>query len=197
MRELKVGDFGAARCLFRSGRAVGYPCTMAARRRTARAAPRDPEAIFAAKSKPRIPFDFVLEELEPLAPHVRQFFGGWGVYVDEKIVAILVDKERLGGDSGVWIATTREHHASLQPELPSMRSISVFGPKVTGWQNLPKDALSFEDDVLRACALIRTKDPRIGKVPARRRKGAASPPKGPKRSRAARSRTRTRRRARP
>ncbi len=165
---------------------------MAARRRTARAAPRDPDAIFAAKSKARPPFDFVLEELEAVAPFVRPFFGGWGVYVEDKIVLILVDKERLGGDSGVWIATTREHHASLLPEMPSMRSISVFGPKITGWQNLPKDALSFEDDVLRACALIRAKDPRIGKVPMRRRRAAASSPKARKRSRARRSRSRRR-----
>jgi hypothetical protein len=49
-----------------------------------------------------------------------------------------------------------------------MRSIGVLGDGVTGWQNLPVDGEDFEDEVLRACALVRSGDPRIGKVPKRR-----------------------------
>jgi hypothetical protein len=170
---------------------------MAARKRTARVARPDPEAIFAAKSKSRSgAFAFVLEELEAAGPHTRSMFGGTAIYIEEKIVMMLADKERLGGDRGVWIATTKEHHASLSSELPSMRSITIFGTGVTGWQNLPADALSFEDDVLRACALIVAADPRIGKVPVRRRRAVSPSPKGRKRSRARRSNTRRGRRAR-
>jgi hypothetical protein len=176
-----------------------YPSPMAARKqkaRTARVVRPDPDAIFAAKTKRTSAFAFVLEELEPLDPHTRFMFGGIAVYVEENIVMMLADKERLGGDRGVWIATTKEHHTSLKTELPSMRTITVFGSAVSSWQNLPADALSFEDDVLRACALIRAADPRIGKVPARRRRAVSPSPKGRKRSRARRSNTRTRRRAR-
>jgi hypothetical protein len=50
-----------------------------------------------------------------------------------------------------------------------MRSIQVLGTKVTGWQVLPADAPDFEEAALRACELIFAKDPRIGKVPGKRR----------------------------
>lgn len=47
-----------------------------------------------------------------------------------------------------------------------MQNISVLGSGVTGWQNLPSRSPDFEDAVLRACALVRGGDPRIGKIPA-------------------------------
>jgi hypothetical protein len=50
-----------------------------------------------------------------------------------------------------------------------MRSIQIFGPKVTGWQVLPVDAPDFEEAALRACELVMAADPRIGKVPQSRR----------------------------
>lgn len=46
-----------------------------------------------------------------------------------------------------------------------MRSISVFGPGVTGWQVLPMAARDFESSVTRACELIVAGDSRIGKIP--------------------------------
>ena len=64
-----------------------------------------------------------------------------------------------------------------------MRSIRVFGKKVTGWQVLPAEANDFEEAALRACELVVAGDPRIGKVPGARRasrlgaKQAAKPPK--------------------
>lgn len=61
-----------------------------------------------------------------------------------------------------------------------MRSIQLFGKEVTHWQVLPAKALDFEEAALRACRLIREGDPRIGKVPKRKRVTATR-----KRSRAA------------
>lgn len=165
------------------------------KRKTVRAPLRDPEAIFAAKAARPIPFEFFLEELASLDPETRPMFGSLAVYVGEKIVGVLAGKESLGGDRGVWIATSHEHHASLGAELESMRSIAVLGRDPTGWQVLPADALSFEDDALRAAALIRAGDPRIGKVPARRRRAKRSSPRARKRSRSRGSRSRTPRRA--
>ena len=40
----------------------------------------------------------------------------------------------------MWLATTKEHHASLCRELPNLRSIRALGKSVTGWQVLPADA---------------------------------------------------------
>jgi hypothetical protein len=137
-----------------------------------RAARRDPDALFAARPPPKkLPFDFVLLELEELGPYTRPMFGCHAVYVEDKIVFILRDDREPPRDNGVWVATTREHHASLRRELPSLRSITVLaGGGVTGWQLLPADADGFEESVLRACELVKRCDPRIGKVPASRRK---------------------------
>ncbi len=129
---------------------------------------RDPDAFFATRERKKPPFDFVLEELASLDPWTRPMFGCTAVYVEEKIVFIL-RAGRNDTDNGVWVATTKEQHASLRRELPNMRSIAVFGAGETGWQVLPDDADDFEESVLRACALVRARDPRIGKVPKAKR----------------------------
>lgn len=130
------------------------------------------DAIFAPKVKRALPFDFVLETLSDLDPETKPMFGCTAIYVGDKIVLIL--REKGDEDDGVWLATTHEHHASLKRELPSMRSISLFGPKVTGWQNLPAESATFEEDALRACEIVRAGDARIGKVPASRSKPGAA-----------------------
>ena len=111
----------------------------------------------------KIPFDFCLELLSKKAPLTKPMFGAYGVYVDSKIVLILRERESYPQDNGVWLATTAEHHDSLKDELKSMRSIAVFGPGTTGWQNLPSDSAHFENDVEKVCELILKGDPRIGK----------------------------------
>jgi len=122
------------------------------------------------KPRKRIPHEFVLEALAELSPRTNPMFGCLAIYVGEKIVMILRDKGGGAIDDGVWIATTIEHHASLREELPNIRSISLLGKDVTGWQILPVDAPDFEEAALRACELIVARDPRIGKVPKGRRK---------------------------
>jgi hypothetical protein len=114
------------------------------------------------------PFDFVLDELASLEPWTRPMFGCTAVYVGDKIVFVLRDKKK-DTDNDVWVATTNDHHASLRRELPSLRSIAVFGTGETGWQVLPADTDDFEESVLRACALVRARDERIGKVPKAKR----------------------------
>jgi hypothetical protein len=145
---------------------------------------RNADPLFATAVKRKaVPFPFVLEELDELAPWTRPMFGCTAVYSDERILFILRDKGEPRRDDGVWIATTQEHHASLRRELPSMRSISVLaGGGVTGWQILPVEGEAFEEEVLRACELVRKGDPRIGKVPAKRKRG----PKTAKRARSSR-----------
>ena len=121
-----------------------------------------------------------------LSPETRPMFGCLAIYVGDKIVLILRDKPGDAADNGVWLATTEEHHESLRREFPNMRSIQVFGKKVTGWQVIPADAPDFEEAARRACELVAARDSRIGKVPgARRASGrgpgtAAKSPKGAK-----------------
>jgi hypothetical protein len=112
---------------------------------------------------------FVLDELDELAPYTKPMFGCTAVYVGERIILILRERPSHPDDNGVWLATTREHHASLRVELPSLRSIGVLGEGgTTGWQSLPASGEHFEDEVLHACALVRARDPRIGKIPKRK-----------------------------
>jgi hypothetical protein len=140
---------------------------------------------FAIKQRKAVPHEFVLDAIAPLSPETRSMFGCLAVYVQDKIVLILRDKRDGTADNGVWLATTEEHHQSLRREFPNMRSIQVFGKKVTGWQVLPADAKDFEEAALRACELVLAGDPRIGKVPGARRTsraGAKQAARSPKRA---------------
>ncbi|MFZ0361087.1 MAG: hypothetical protein WAL58_11670 [Terriglobales bacterium] len=130
---------------------------------------------FAARPRKRVPHEFVLDALAAVSPRTRPMFGCLAVYVEDKIVLILRDKDKAGEtDNGVWLATTEDHHRSLRRDFPTMRSIKVLGKnalgkKATGWQVLPADAPDFEEAALRACEFVLAGDPRIGKVPGARR----------------------------
>lgn len=140
---------------------------MARKRASTQRRARPIEAIVARKKV--LPFAFVLDELDALEPHTKPMFGCTAVYVGERIVLILRERPAHPEDNGVWLATTREHHESLRADLPSLRSIGVLGEGgTTGWQMLPADGEHFEDEVLRACVLVRAEDPRIGKIPQRK-----------------------------
>ena len=131
------------------------------------------DRIFAVKKHKAVPHQFVLDALAELPTETRTMFGCLAVYLGDKIVFILRDRRDPPADNGVWLATTEEHHESLAREFPSMRSIQLFGNKITGWQVLPADAPDFEQAALHACDLILARDPRIGKVPKSRRKSVA------------------------
>jgi hypothetical protein len=116
------------------------------------------------------PFEFVLEALASLSPRTNPMFGCLAIYIGNRIVLILRDRPTATSDNGVWLATTTEHHESLRGEFPHMRSIAVLGKDVTGWQVLPATAPDFEESALHACELVLARDPRIGKVPAAKRR---------------------------
>ncbi len=136
-----------------------------------------------ARPRKRVPHEFVLEALAPLAPMTRPMFGCLAVYVEEKIVLFLREKPKYPADNGVWLATTEEHHQSLRAEFPRMRSIGLLGGKITGWQVLPSDAPDFEESAQRACELVLARDPRIGKVPGSRGKSKKNKASGKGRAR--------------
>ncbi len=122
----------------------------------------------AGKVRKSIPFEFVLEALAEAAPYTKAMFGCVAVYVEDKIVFILRDREDQIENNGVWLATTPVHHKALLRDFPAMRSLKDFGLGPTGWQVLPSNSADFEESVMRACELVLENDPRIGKVPKAR-----------------------------
>lgn len=138
------------------------------------------------KIKKKLPFDFMLELLAPGEPYWKHMFGAVGVYLEEKIVFVLFDKRNKHPvDSGIWIVTSAEHHASLREEFPSLRSITLFGSqKETAWQVLPAESERFEEDAHALARHALKGDPRIGKVPKpKKRKAPEAAPGSTKRKR--------------
>lgn len=124
------------------------------------------------KKQPKpIPFTFVFDYLFPMEPEVKPMFGCHALYIGEKIVLILRERENNPESNGVWIATKREHHSSLRKELKSMTGISVFGDGESNWQMIPASGLHFEKDVIRCCELIQKNDIRVGNIPKKKSKG--------------------------
>ena len=119
--------------------------------------------------KSKIPFEFVLEELDRIHPRVKPMFGCYAIYAGEKLVLILRQRNEHTDDNGVWMAALREHHASLKKEFPCMRSVRLLGTSETVWQNIPADEDDFEELVLKACRLILKGDMRIGKIPKQKK----------------------------
>lgn len=114
----------------------------------------------------KIPFRFVLEELESLAPAVKPMFGSHAIYVGDHILFILRQRDQHVDDNGVWVAMPAEHREAVKREFPVMRDIALFGPGPTGWQNVPQDSPRFEETMMRLIELAKARDPRIGKLPS-------------------------------
>ena len=118
--------------------------------------------------KSKIPFEFVLEELDRIQPRVKPMFGCYAICAGEKLVLILRQRNDFIDDNGVWLAALHEHHASLKKDFPCMRSVGLLGSSESVWQNIPADEDDFEELVLKACRFILKGDARIGKIPKKK-----------------------------
>jgi hypothetical protein len=120
----------------------------------------------------KVPFEFVIESLMPVHPRVKPMFGSFGVYVGEKIMLVLRNRESHEEANGVWLATSKEHHLSLKKDFPNMCSVYLLsdGKAETEWQMLQLSADDFESSVNKACEFILKGDERIGRIPKSRKK---------------------------
>lgn len=124
------------------------------------------------KKKSTLPFPFILDLLAPVQFSIRPMFGCHAIYAGEKIVMIMRKKSDHPEANGVWIATEFRHHESLRGEFPEMGSVYILsqGKAETNWQMFHENDENFEASVTRACELIIKKDPRIGRIPKRKKK---------------------------
>lgn len=112
----------------------------------------------------KIAYDFVVEALYSRQPRIKPMFGAHGLYIDNKIICILRNKESYPRDNGLWIASPAENHANLKETIPGMRKIEMFGDHAGDWLLIPDDDEDFEARANRFCELVLLGDPRIGKV---------------------------------
>jgi len=138
--------------------------------------PRTPKPAAHPPKRKSPPYPFLLEALAPLQPEVRPMFSGFAVYVADKIVAMLRDSPKMPEDNGLWLVLSEiadPTDPGLRRELPSLRTINALRGKIGHWLLVPADGPDFEAESLRACDLVLTRDPRIGRIPKSRQASTA------------------------
>ncbi|MGZ3756675.1 MAG: hypothetical protein ACXVAY_04455 [Mucilaginibacter sp.] len=120
-------------------------------------------------SKP-IPYNFVFDYL-PGHIVVKPIFGMHYIYLNKKIMLVLRKVGKNLDLNGVWVATSKEHHQSLQNDAPGLTDFVLDnGDKHdSDWRLIREDDDDFEAAVIRICELISHGDKRIGRIT----KGAA------------------------
>jgi hypothetical protein len=125
-----------------------------------------------AKSKPNLPFPFLLEALAPLKPEVRRLFSGQAVYANDRLLVMVRDNVKSPEDNGLWLVLAEgidPADPTLRRDFPSIRTIKLLRSTINHWLLIPSDAPDFESSALHACDLILRHDPRIGRIPHSRR----------------------------
>ena len=105
-------------------------------------------------------------------------FSGFAVYVRDKIVLMLRDREKHPEDNGLWLVFSETADLAgpeIRREFPSLRLIGLLGGKIGHWRLIPADSPSFESECLHACELLLKHDTRLGRVPQSRRTTARRP----------------------
>jgi hypothetical protein len=117
-------------------------------------------------TKKRDPFRFVLEELSPIRPTIKHWFGFTSLYLDEKLLCSLRDSPKQRGSNGIWLYTTAEHVDSLAKEFPDLPKRQLWRSRSgnKAWVVLASRLEGFEEYAFKACELILRGDQRIGRL---------------------------------
>lgn len=115
----------------------------------------------------RIPFTFVIDELESLRPTVRTVFGFTHVYLEDLLLFSLRDNTNQPGANGMWLYTTTEHAASLAREFSDLPRRQIWRSGKKAWIILASRLPEFEEHAFKACELILGRDQRIGRLSRR------------------------------
>ncbi|HVW14471.1 MAG TPA: hypothetical protein VHB54_11625 [Mucilaginibacter sp.] len=111
-----------------------------------------------------VPYEFVFDYL-PRNIIVKPRFGMHYIYLNRKIMIIL---RKVGNNldmNGIWIATSKEHHTSLEKDIPTLADFVPDSGEThdSNWRLLKDGHEDFEEAAIRLCELISHGDKRIGK----------------------------------
>ena len=112
-------------------------------------------------------FWFILEELSPIRPTLKQMFGFTYVYLDERLLVSLRDSIKQPRFNGVWLYTQAEYIESLKREFPLLPGRCFWRSGKNGWVILASELEDFEEYAFKACELILSGDHRVGRVTRR------------------------------
>jgi len=90
-------------------------------------------------------------------------FGCDAAYLDGALYLVVADRDEPW--NGVMVCTSRERHAALCEEMPSLLPHPVLGK----WLYLPQSDDAFEALASHLAALSLARDPRLGVVPKPRK----------------------------
>lgn len=112
----------------------------------------------------KIPYRFVLEELEPIRPRIKRAFGFTYVYLDGKLLCGLRESAKSPSCNGLWLFTTTEHIDSLAREFPELPRRNLWRSGKKAWVILAARHEFFEEYAFKACELMLNGDCRVGRV---------------------------------
>src|ERR1700751_2286095 len=92
-----------------------------------------------------IPYDFVFDYL-PRNVVVRPMFGMYYIYLNNKIMLILRRASKNLDMNGIWLATSKEHHPSLEHDVPALADFVLDNGEMhdSDWRLLRHDHDDFE-----------------------------------------------------
>lgn len=114
--------------------------------------------------KTRVPFSFVINELEPIRPTIKRVFGFTYLYLDNLLLCALRESEKQPATNGLWLFTTTEQAESLCGEFPDLSKRYLWRSGKNAWIVLPSRLGLFEEYAFKACELMLNGDRRIGRV---------------------------------
>lgn len=111
----------------------------------------------------QIPYSFVLQALYPLRPTVQKMLGAYGVYLENKLIMFLRDRENQPEFNGIFIATQPQYFLELQQQIHASKMKFDLDGSADSWLFISEDLDDFKDKVIKACEMIKNGDERIGK----------------------------------
>jgi hypothetical protein len=107
---------------------------------------------------------FILDELAPLRPTIKQAFGFTYIYLGERLLCGLRQSSKQQSTNGFWLFTTNEFVDSLGSEFDGLPKRYLWRNGKNAWVILASRLAGFEEYAFKACELILNNDRRIGRL---------------------------------